>query len=423
MKRFNILPETAHRFQNRKRYVILVAAALFQLCLGGIYAWSYFIPRLESEFGVSSGQAQNIFGVCILVFTASMIAGGRWQQRRGPRRVALTGAVCYGCAYLGAGLFATDFVGFLLFKGILEGIGIGLGYVCPLTVALQWFPRRKGLATGFVVGGFGAGAIVLSAVAHQLFELNLSVSGVFVRLGIGYLVIASLAAAFLSPPPRNRDTSAETQPESTVPKLAPLLREGRFWTLTAGMFAGTFGGLMVIGSLNPIGLEGGLSNQHAVLAISIFSVGNSSGRFIWGLLFDRFGKITIPASLVLLALAMSTLLPSRQWHPLAFSLNAGLVGFSFAACFVLYAAQTAVFFTPAMVGTAYPIIFLLGYGFPGIFGPGTGGLLHQSTGGFQLPILLAAAMAFLGALITKSRLDQEETLRVPAIAAESQIKE
>ncbi len=382
-----------------KGYVILLAAACLQFCLGGVYAFSTFMPYLEREFAIGAGRSQYIFGTTILVFTATMIVGGRLQHRHGPRRIALLGALCYGCAYLGVGLFAVDFLGFLMFKGVLEGVGIGLGYVCPLAVALKWFPRRKGLATGVVVGGFGAGAIALSAVAESMFGSGISLSRVFILLGFAYLCLSGLAAAMLSLPPEEVVPNGQVDLGEEISDwgVRRILGDRRFWVLTPAMFAGTFGGLLVIGSLRSIGEDGGLPEAQAVLAIGVFAVGNTLGRLIWGVLSDRFGRVTIPLSLLSMSVALFCLLPALGVSPGGFLAVVALVGFSFGACFVLYAAETAVFFSARVVGIVYPVIFFSGYGLPGIFGPGVGGWLRDATGGYLSPVLMAGLVALLGA--------------------------
>lgn len=387
-----------------KRYIILIAAATLQLCLGGVYAWSTFVPELEAEFGINQAHSQHIFGTCIFVFTLTMILAGWLQNRYGPRWIALIGAVCYGAAYLGAGFFGRDYWSLIIFKGVLEGVGIGFGYVCPLATVLKWFPRKKGLAAGVVVGGFGAGGMILSSIAFQLLNWGFSVSEIFLYFGVGYLLLASISAMLLTVPPLP-EYSAESvksgkRTEATSLSLYKLLLDSRFLVLSMGMFCGTFTGLLIIGSLKPMGLEAGLPETLAVLAISLFSVGNSAGRIIWGALADRFGKVMIPLSLLFLSGVVAWVMPLRDVHSFIFVVMAGLVGFGFGACFVLYAAETARYFSSEAVGTVYPLIFFLGYGLPGIFGPVAGGWLRESTGNYHFPIVLAATVPLFGALIT-----------------------
>ena len=122
----------------KNRWLILLAGTIIQTILGGIYAWSFFAPELMDTYGLSRGQSGVIFGLCIAVFTVTMIAGGRLLFARGPRLPACLGAALFGAGYLVASASSGNFWLLLVGIGILSGAGIGFGYVCPLTVGMQW---------------------------------------------------------------------------------------------------------------------------------------------------------------------------------------------------------------------------------------------------------------------------------------------
>lgn len=374
-----------------KRYLVLAVSISILLCIGGIYAWSVFVPPLRADYGLSASQAQLIFGATIASFTISMILAGRWQERAGPRPVAALGGLLFGGGYLLGSLSRGGFLPLLLGLGIIAGIGVGFVYVCPLTTCLRWFPERKGLVTGLTVAGFGLGAVVQSAIVEFFFTRAMDVLTVFARLGgvYGAVIIGGAFLLFLP-----------GHPAGQTPRPLPLrvlLSERSFWTLLAGMFAGTFAGLLVIGNLKPIGLEAGVGTYVATVAISLLAVGNALGRISWGWLFDRFGWKTIPASLFLLGLAVLSLL--RVGLGWLFPLAVVLIGFGFGACFVLYAAQTAAVYGPEGVGRIYPLIFLA-YGFSGILGPFIGGWFFDLYRSYKGAILTASILSFAGALAT-----------------------
>ncbi len=135
-----------------------------QMILGGIYAWSTLTGYLHDEFGITNGESAFIFGSTIFLFTMVMVYSGRVLSQRGPRFTAVIGLLLFAGGYRAAsfsqGLFPLLFVSISL----LSGAGIGFGYVVPLSVALAWFPANPGLVTGLAVGGFGGGAILLSAI-------------------------------------------------------------------------------------------------------------------------------------------------------------------------------------------------------------------------------------------------------------------
>ena len=141
-----------------KRWVVLMAGVVLQTILGGVYAWSAFVPALTGEHGLSNGQCGMIFGVTIAVFSVVMIPGGRLLQTLGPRITAGIGALLFAAGYVVASFSGGDFWVLVLGIGCLTGAGIGAGYVCPLTVAMKWFPSNQGLVTGVAVAGCRGGA-------------------------------------------------------------------------------------------------------------------------------------------------------------------------------------------------------------------------------------------------------------------------
>jgi MFS transporter, OFA family, oxalate/formate antiporter len=371
-----------------KGYVVLTASVLMQLALGGVYAWSAFVPALREHHALVGWQAGLIFGTSIAVFTLTMVAAGRNLDRVGPRRMALGGALFYGGGYYLAGHSGGDWTGLWLGIGVLSGVGIGLGYVCPLTACVRWFPDRKGLVTGIAVAGFGGGAIILAEVAETLLSGGWEPMRLFRALGVffwGWLAMCALAMAFPA------GATTEAREEEGVDDA--LWRDPRFRRLFAGMFCGTFGGLLAIGHLKPIALTAELSSQAGAWAVAGFAAGNAMGRIVWGSLHDRFGSRLVPVSMGFLGFVLLGLLDSGvAWRFVGASLVAG---FGFGSCFVLYAAEAAAVFGVGRVPRVYPRIFLA-YGFAGITGPLLGGWLYDVTGAYIWPVLTAALVAASG---------------------------
>ncbi len=372
-----------------RRYVILAASLIVQLCLGGLYAWSVFVPHLVTDHGLTTTHTQAVFGTTIAVFTAVMVYSGRIVERRGPRPLTIVAGLLFAAGYAVAAGSDARFAALVVGIGVLAGAGIGMGYVCPLTVSMKWFPRHKGLVTGVTVAGFGGGAVLLSAVVDRLFTMGASVPDVFLVVGLVYGAAIATAGLFLAVPEPSSSTPPRSDPVSLV------IRQPLFWGLTLGMFAGTFAGLMVIGNLKPLGLSEGVAGPAATAAISALAVGNAGGRITWGWLHDRLGRSVIPASLLLLGAAVLAL-PAMSGEA-AFIIAAAVVGFGFGACFVLYAAEVASHWGVAHVGSVYPLMFLA-YGLSGILGPVTGGWLYDATGEYASAVVLAAVLTVIGAV-------------------------
>ena len=120
------------------------------------------------HYGYSGTQTQAIFATGIMVFSMVMIFAGRWQDRVGPRRVAMTGGLVLAAGYALAGLAGPSFSVVWLAIGVIGGAGIGLAYVCPVAACVKWFPDLRGLITGLAVAGFGGGAFLFIKLAGTL---------------------------------------------------------------------------------------------------------------------------------------------------------------------------------------------------------------------------------------------------------------
>ena len=401
------------------KYVILVASVMMQLCLGGAYAWSTFVPKLEDTFHLSVAQTQLIFGCLFGTFTVAMVVSGRLLDRFGPRMNAIGGGLLFATGYLVASFSAGRMP--LMFLGIslLVGVGTGFAYVCPLATCMKWFPARRGLVTGISVAGFGGGAVILSALAEHLLSGEMPVLTVFRWIGVAYGIVLLAAAAALRAP--NLKTESHAHP--ALP-LRRLVRDPFFLSLAIGMFSGTFAGMLVIGNLKPMALDVGIPAIWAAATISAFAIGNASGRIAWGWFADRIDERII--SIKLLALGIPLALLAWVDSPIAFIAVSFGVGFAFGACFVIYAAQVASRYGPARVGGIYPVVFLA-YGAAAVAGPTLGGWLYDSISSYGPAIALSCGVVGFGLigstlLLRKGRSDSFELapLSSPALQAEPQ---
>ncbi|HSW58196.1 MAG TPA: MFS transporter [Dehalococcoidales bacterium] len=374
------------------KYIVLVSSVLIQMCLGGLYAWSTFVPSLRNDYDLTTAQTQLIFGLMIAVFTVVMNFAGRMQEKWGPRPVVIISGILFFSGYLVASQSDGQFLLLLLGISVIAGAGTGFGYVCPLATCMKWFPKRKGLVTGITVGAFGSGAILLSWVVDRLMVQNINTLEIFRWIGIGYGLLILTASFFMKAPQK-------TLAATTVPhiKFVRLFKERAFWGAIAGMLTGTFTGLLIIGNLKPIALSFDFTPAAAALAITTFSIGNALGRICWGWIADRYHERTLMASLIFLA--VSALILSFTGVSMGFFLIVSLlVGFGFGACFVLYATLVANRYGTSQVGIIYPLIFLA-YGFSAIVGPTIGGSLYDLIGGYIEAIWISAAIAAIGAII------------------------
>ncbi|MDE0650629.1 MAG: MFS transporter, partial [Gammaproteobacteria bacterium] len=146
------------------RSVVVLFCTVLQLCLGTVYAWSFFQTMLVRDSGWTFSETAAAFSITIFCLGVSAAIAGQALPKVGPRALALAGSVLFSSGYLIASLaLSLDSLWlFYLGYGVVGGAGIGMGYVTPVATAAKWYPDRKGLVTGIVVMGFGVGALLLS---------------------------------------------------------------------------------------------------------------------------------------------------------------------------------------------------------------------------------------------------------------------
>ena len=152
------------------RWLIVPAALGIHLCIGSVYAWSIFNPALIKQVGVVVSAADDwslkdvvwIFTVSIVCLGLAAAIAGRWLEQVGPRMVGVVSACCWGGGFIVGGVGIVTHQLWLLYLGygVLGGVGLGLGYVSPVSTLIRWFPDRRGMATGMAIMGFGGGAMV-----------------------------------------------------------------------------------------------------------------------------------------------------------------------------------------------------------------------------------------------------------------------
>ncbi len=163
------------------RWLVPPASIGIHLCIGSVYAWSIYNPALIRQLGVVTPAAADwdlqqvvwIFTVAIVFLGLSAAVAGKWLEKVGPRMVGVVAACCWGGGYLVGGLGIITHQLWLLYLGygVIGGVGLGLGYVSPVSTLIRWFPDRRGMATGMAIMGFGGGAMIGAPLKEYFIEL------------------------------------------------------------------------------------------------------------------------------------------------------------------------------------------------------------------------------------------------------------
>lgn len=318
----------------KNRWLIAVSAVLIHLSIGSIYAYSVYQTPLQALHGWSNSEVTLAFSAGLFVLGLTAASMGWFVEKYGPRLSGLISAVIFGAGIVGAGV-SVQVVSLPLFIatfGVLGGVGLGIGYIAPVSTLVAWFPDKRGLATGMAVMGFGGGALVtgpaakylmtrLSSPSHPTFidvltladgtELDVfasatSVSRTLYILGAGYFVAITLGSLYLSKPPddwrpngmasEGLGDGEEAAAGATSMDVAQVtgkeaLRTPRFYLLWVTMFLSISAGLMLLSQAANMTSEiTGASTAVAATIVGAIGLFNAGGRIGWASLSDYLGR-------------------------------------------------------------------------------------------------------------------------------------
>lgn len=387
------------------RWLIATAGVVMQVALGAVYAWSVFRKPLSEAYGTGVSDVNTTFSIAILSLGFAAFFGGLWMNRSGPRIVALTSGVLYGAGIFLASFASESLTLLYLTYGLLAGIGIGLGYIVPIATLVKWFPDKRGFITGVAVAGFGAGALLTAPIAKQL------VSGVglfptFSILGIIYLVMVIGAAFFMKNPPEGwkpegwEPEEEESSERSGVDyELGGALKTWQWYALWALLFLNVTAGIAVISEADPIAQEvSGATPYLAAWLVSIISVANGAGRFLWAWLSDAIGRKWVFLTMYLLQAALFFLMPVLGTSFVLLAILAFIIVSCYGGGFGTMPAFNADYFGSKNVGTIYGLM-ITAWGFGGVLGPTLISYMYDATGSYARAFYIIAGIMLLSSII------------------------
>lgn len=305
----------------KNRWLIAISAIMIHLSIGGAYAYSVYKTPIVTEMGWSETSVTIAFTVMMGLagFTAALFGG--LVEKMGPRKSAMVAAVLFGAGQAGSGLaIIMDSVTlYWLTYGLLSGMGMGIGYIAPVSTLIKWFPDRRGLATGMAVLGFGSGALLTAPLAANLMQ-SVGISTTYFILGTGYFVLMMLGASYIVVPPKDysvagMQAAGKYDVKKTKMDLAQLtareaVKTKHFWMLWMLHLVNVTAGVMMISVASPMAQEVvGLSVAGAAAMVGIMGLFNGGGRFLWAVASDYLGRHNIFVIFFVIQLLTFVLLP------------------------------------------------------------------------------------------------------------------
>jgi MFS family permease len=427
------------------RWLVPPAALAIHLCIGMAYGFSVFWLPLSKALGIKEalkcgpevGFFQELFTsscdwkistlgwmytMFFVILGSSAAIWGGWLERAGPRKAGVVSACCWcgGMLISALGVYEHQFWMMLLGSGVIGGVGLGLGYISPVSTLIKWFPDRRGMATGMAIMGFGGGAMIGSPLAAELMKnfstpTNVGVAQTFVVMALVYFVFMMGGAlsyrvppsgwrpAGWTPPPAQTNNAMITQQHVHVSKVWGI---PQFWLVWMVLCMNVSAGIGVIGMASPMLQEvfgGGLigvakkfgeldkAQLTAIAGVAagftaLLSLFNIGGRFFWASLSDKLGrKVTYVVFFVLGALMYASVpssagAGSKLLFVAAFCVILSMYGGGFATV----PAYLADLFGTQMVGAIHGRL-LTAWATAGILGPVVVNYMRDYQIGLGLP--------------------------------------
>lgn len=294
----------------KNRWLIAASAVGIHLSIGSVYAWSVYTKPLIAQLGWGLKETQFTFSLAIFFLGMSAAFLGSYVEKLGPKKSGRLAALFFGAGIAGSGLavYAHSLWGLYLSYGVIGGIGLGLGYITPITSLVKWFPDKKGLATGLAIMGFGFAALISSPLIVYLIA-HTSIPTTFFIMGGSYFVIILAASSYIAPPPEGYGGPAKVK-EITGMTAREAIRSRKFWYLWIMFFLNISCGIAIISAASPMAQESaGLSAAAAAAMVGFMGIFNGGGRIGWSAASDFLGRPNTFITFLCIEIAAFLVLP------------------------------------------------------------------------------------------------------------------
>lgn len=397
---------------DQKRWIILLAGCFINLCLGSIYAWSVFSAAMAEHLSATQGLALTggdlaiVYTIANAVGPITMISGGWFNDRFGPRLVILVGGIMWGLGMFLSG-FATGVGTLVVTYGLIGGLGLGMAYGSTISTCVKFFPDKRGLIGGITTAVYGMSSVILPPIVTAVVKRS-DAPTAFKIVGIVFLVLIAVSSLFMEACPADyvpagfkSGASAGKGGQVVNKNWREMLRTPVFYVMLVLLTCGAFTGMMIISQASSMA-QGmiGMSAVAASLAVSVLALFNAFGRIIAGYISDIIGRInTLRIACVLAVVGLLCLWLSHTGTTALFYAGLSVVGVSFGSFMGVYPGFTVDQFGPRNNSVNYGIMFI-GFALAGYFGPQIMRGVFAADGAYQRAFLFAIAFSVVGIALT-----------------------
>ncbi|WP_339145952.1 MULTISPECIES: OFA family MFS transporter [unclassified Sutcliffiella] len=389
--------------KTKNRWLIALAAVGIHISIGSVYAWSVFTNPIREQLGWDLSSVSLTFSIAIVFLGLSAAFMGHFVEKHGPRKSGIVAASFFGFGLVGAG-FAINLesIGLLYFTyGALGGIGLGIGYITPVSTLVKWFPDRRGLATGLAIMGFGFSAMLASPIMANLIS-TVGIANTFITLGIIYFVIMIASSLYIERPPAGYMENVQKDGKKAATDHIQLtaneaVKTRKFWYLWIMLFINVTCGIAVLSVASPMAQEiAGLSAAAAATMVGLMGVFNGLGRIGWASISDYMGRPNVYTAFFIIQIVSFFALPNIT-HAIMFQVVLFLILTCYGGGFASVPAYISDLFGTKQLGAIHGYI-LTAWALAGLAGPILAAWIRETTDSYAGTLFIFGFM-FIAALI------------------------
>lgn len=394
----------------KNRWLIAAAAVGIHISIGSVYAWSNFTNPLKNMFGWSDSEVALTFSIAILLLGLSAAFSGHFVEKHGPRKSGLLAAAFFGIGFLGSGIavLAGSKLLLYLFYGVLGGIGLGVGYISPVSTLVKWFPDRRGLATGLAIMGFGFAAAVASPIMNSLIA-NVGVANTFFILGSVYFLLMTASSLYLEKPPEGwspngfkekvQSGAAKSSLDLSQLTANEAVKTSRFWYLWMMLFINVTCGIAILAVAKPLVMETiGIDATEAAALVGAIGIFNGLGRIGWASTSDYIGRPNTYTIFFVLQIGLFFLLPNTT-NVLLFQVLLAVIYTCYGGGFASIPAYISDLFGTKQLGAIHGYI-LTAWAAAGLVGPMFAAFIKDTTGSYAGSLSVFAGLFVVAFIIS-----------------------
>ena len=388
----------------RNRWFIALAAIGLHISIGSVYAWSVLTRPIMADMGFTLSQTTWTFSLAILMLGLSAGFLGSFAEKIGPKKSGLLAMLFWVTGLLGTAyaLSIHNLTLLYLFYGIIGGIGLGIGYITPVSTLVKYFPNRPGFATGLAIMGFGFASLIAGPLM-QFLVAQFGLVNNFIILGVIYLVIMGASSLYLKAPQQKHSTRT-TKDKSTmyVHTHGMLANDAmKTWQFGALWWVFFINITCVIGLLSlasPMAQEAiGMTPTAAASLVGIIGIFNGGGRIAWSTISDYLGRAKTYILFFIIEIVAFYLLAQTN-SALTFQILILLIITCYGGGFSCMPAYLADLYGIRQLSTIHGRI-LTAWGLAGITGPMLVSYFHEAGYGYTTALECFAALFVLNTII------------------------